>query len=265
MPDLFRLDGHVAVVTGALGKLGPMWTEALLDAGARVVALDRPGAKSPDFDALKNLHGERLQLHHADIRDRAALEAARDAASKRLGPITVLVNNAGIDQPPAAGAVKHKLEEIPLDVCREILDVNVLGLFLATQVFGAGMCARRRGSIVNIGSLYTGVSPDAKFYDHIPGFLKPPAYGASKAAVVQLTKYFAAHWGPHGVRVNTLSPGGILGGQDRDFQRKFSERVPLGRLGAPDELKGPLVFLASDASSYVTGAELKIDGGFTAW
>jgi NAD(P)-dependent dehydrogenase (short-subunit alcohol dehydrogenase family) len=112
------------------------------------------------------------------------------------------------------------------------------------------------------------VSPDARFYDHIvsdPPFLKPPAYGASKAAVVNLTKYFATAWGPLGVRVNTLSPGGVLGTQDDRFRSKFNARVPLGRMASHQDLIGPLQFLASDASAYVTGAELRVDGGFTAW
>jgi NAD(P)-dependent dehydrogenase (short-subunit alcohol dehydrogenase family) len=112
------------------------------------------------------------------------------------------------------------------------------------------------------------VSPDAHFYDHLPSdppFLKPPAYGASKAALVNLTRYFAAHWGPHGVRVNALSPGGVEGGQDPEFRRKFIARVPLGRMAAAQDLRGPLIFLASDASAYVTGIELRVDGGFTSW
>jgi NAD(P)-dependent dehydrogenase (short-subunit alcohol dehydrogenase family) len=125
-----------------------------------------------------------------------------------------------------------------------------------------------RGSIINIGSLYASVSPDAHFYDHLPSdppFLKPPAYGASKAALVNLTRYFATHWGPHGVRVNALSPGGVEGGQDPEFRRKFIARVPLGRMAAAQDLRGPLIFLASDASAYVTGIELRVDGGFTSW
>jgi len=130
------------------------------------------------------------------------------------------------------------------------------------------MAKAGRGSIINIGSLYASVSPDAHFYDHIvsdPPFLKPPAYGASKAAVVNLTKYFATAWGPRGVRVNTLSPGGVLGAQDDQFKSKFNARVPLGRMALHQDLIGPLQFLASDASAYVTGAELRVDGGFTAW
>jgi NAD(P)-dependent dehydrogenase (short-subunit alcohol dehydrogenase family) len=130
------------------------------------------------------------------------------------------------------------------------------------------MAQRGHGTIVNIGSLYASVSPDARFYEHLPTeppFLKPPAYGASKAALVNLTRYLAAHWGPAGVRVNALSPGGVEGGQDPEFKRKFNERVPLGRMCTPEDLEGPLLFLASGASNYVTGVELLVDGGFTAW
>jgi NAD(P)-dependent dehydrogenase (short-subunit alcohol dehydrogenase family) len=178
------------------------------------------------------------------------------------------VNNAGIDAPPAAAGGGHRLEDIPFDVNRRIFEVNTLGVFQVMQVFGADMAAAGRGSIINIGSLYASVSPDARFYDHIvsdPPFLKPPAYGASKAAIVNLTKYFATAWGPSGIRVNTLSPGGVLGAQDEQFKRKFTSRVPLGRMALHQDLIGPLQFLASDASAYVTGAELRVDGGFTAW
>jgi NAD(P)-dependent dehydrogenase (short-subunit alcohol dehydrogenase family) len=126
------------------------------------------------------------------------------------------------------------------------------------------MCEARSGSIVNIGSLYASVAPIPELYDHLPGFVKPPAYAASKAGVVALTRYFARLWGPQGVRVNALSPGGVRGGQDEEFLRKYNARVPLGRMASPDDLTAPLLFLASDASRYVTGHELRVDGGFTA-
>jgi NAD(P)-dependent dehydrogenase (short-subunit alcohol dehydrogenase family) len=266
----FSLDGRVAVVTGALGNLGPVWTRALLDAGAAVVGLDLPGAQpNAAFAALQESHGEdRLVLLRASVTDRDALVAARDQVRASFGRIDVLVNNAGVDQPPSAGGGGYLLEDIPFDVNRRIFEVNTLGLFQVVQVFGPDMVNARRGSIVNIGSLYASVSPDPRFYDHIvsdPPFLKPPAYGASKAAVVNLTKYLATALGPHNVRVNALSPGGVLGAQDEDFKRKFCARVPLGRMARHDDLVGPLQFLASDASAYVTGMELRIDGGFTAW
>ena len=270
MTPRFRLDGKVAVVTGVLGNLGPVWAQGLLEAGATVVGLDLPEAQpNAAFAALQQTYGDgRLTMLGASVTDREALTAARDRVLAQAGVPDVLVNNAGIDQPPSANGGGYRLEEIPLEINRRIFEVNTLGLFQVAQIFGAEMAKARRGSIVNIGSLYAAVSPDPRFYDHIvsdPPFLKPPAYGASKAAVINLTKYLATAWGPYGVRVNTLSPGGVLGRQDEQFKRKFCDRVPLGRMALHEDLIGPLQFLASDASAYVTGTELRVDGGFTAW
>jgi NAD(P)-dependent dehydrogenase (short-subunit alcohol dehydrogenase family) len=230
------LAGRIAVVTGALGNLGPVWTAALAGAGATVVGLD-----------VREGDG----VVRADVTDRASLEAVL----ADVGTPAILVNNAGIDAPPGGGEG---------DFART-LNVNVTGLHNATEVFGGEMCEAGGGSIVNIGSLYASIAPIPALYDHIePHFTKPAAYGASKAAVVNLTRYFARLWGPYGVRVNALSPGGVRGGQDDEFVRKYSERVPLGRMAEPDDLVGALLFLASDASAYVTGQELRVDGGFTA-
>jgi NAD(P)-dependent dehydrogenase (short-subunit alcohol dehydrogenase family) len=235
------LEGRVAVVTGALGTLGPVWRRALADAGATVVGLD-----------LREEDGVR----QADVADRASLERVLAELLREHGPPAVLVNNAGIDVPPGAP------DEASF---ARTLDVNVAGVYHATQVFGGAMCDARRGSIVNVGSLYASIAPIPALYDHLdPPFTKPAAYGASKAAVVNLTRYFARLWGPYGVRVNALSPGGVRGAQDAEFVRKYCERVPLGRMAEPDDLVGPLLFLASDASAYVTGHELRVDGGFTA-
>ena len=270
MKDLFSLKGNIAVVTGALGKLGPIWIDTLLKAGAKVLALDQPDARVPD--ALKKLQvhydDRHLQFASADVRERQALEAASQQCRDAFGVPSILVNNAGIDQPPDQMDKACCLEEIPFELNREIFEVNALGLFLVTQIFGGQMVTAGRGSIINIGSLYASVSPDSRFYDHIecdPPFLKPPAYGASKAAVVNMTRYLATLWAPYGVRVNALSPGGVAGGQDSEFKRKFCDRVPLGRMAEDTDLRGPMLFLASSASSYVTGIELVVDGGFTAW
>jgi NAD(P)-dependent dehydrogenase (short-subunit alcohol dehydrogenase family) len=266
----FGLEGRVAVVTGVLGNLGPVWAEGLLEAGAIVVGLDLPTATpNAAFARLQSTYGEsRVTLIGASVTDRAALTAARERVMSGPGIPHVLVNNAGIDQPPSPSGGGYRLDEIPFDVNLRIFEVNTLGLFQVAQIFGSEMVKAGRGSVINIGSLYASVSPDPRFYDHIesdPPFLKPPAYGASKAAIVNLTKYLATAWGPHGVRVNTLSPGGVLGAQDEHFKRKFCDRVPLGRMAVHRDLIGPLQFLASDASAYVTGAELRVDGGFTAW
>jgi NAD(P)-dependent dehydrogenase (short-subunit alcohol dehydrogenase family) len=235
------LRGAVAVVTGASGNLGPVWSSALAGAGATVVGLD-----------LREADG----VLQADVTDRASLERALAAVAERAGVPSILVNNAGIDVPPG-----HADDSS----FSRTLDVNVAGVHNATKVFGRAMCEAGRGSIVNIGSLYASVAPIPAFYDHIePPFTKPPAYGASKAAVVNLTRYYARLWGRFGVRVNALSPGGVRADQDDEFLRKYNERVPLGRMAQPDDLVGPLLFLCSDASSYVTGHELRADGGFTA-
>jgi NAD(P)-dependent dehydrogenase (short-subunit alcohol dehydrogenase family) len=265
----FRLDNEVAVVTGACGKLGPVWIEALVDAGARVAALDLCNVRpSPAFDQVAGRASGSLQRIDCDITDRASIEAAAARIVAELGEPSILVNNAGIDQPPDSPGDRHPLHELPIDSFRRMVEVNLLGTFQVTQVFGARMAARGAGSIINIGSLYASVSPDPHFYDHLAGsapFIKSPAYGASKAGVVSLSKFFATHWAGSGVRVNTLSPGGVLSGQDEQFRAKYGARVPLRRMAQPEDLKGPLVFLASSASSYVTGHELRVDGGFTAW
>jgi NAD(P)-dependent dehydrogenase (short-subunit alcohol dehydrogenase family) len=270
LKDLFSLKEEIAVVTGALGKLGPIWIETLLEAGAKVYALDHPDAKiSQGYKKLeKRFEKQQLQLSFADVTVREALEAAYQKCLDTFGVPSILVNNAGIDQPPDQLDNACCLEEIPIELNLKVFEVNAMGLFLVTQIFGGQMVKAGRGSIINIGSLYASVSPDSRFYDHIkcdPPFLKPPAYGASKAAVVNMTRYLATLWASCGVRVNALSPGGVLGGQDSEFKRKFCERVPLGRMADDSDLRGPLLFLASSASSYVTGIELVVDGGFTAW
>jgi NAD(P)-dependent dehydrogenase (short-subunit alcohol dehydrogenase family) len=257
MPADQRLDGQIAVVTGAAGRLGRIWIEALGDAGATPVGIDverSPG--DPGF-----------RLEVADVTDRDALGAAAASIESDVGPVQVLVNNAGIDQPPDAATKTFAIEDVPLEDFRRTLDVNLLGAFNVTQVFGARMRDRGRGSIVNIGSLYASQAPDPRLYDHLdadPPFLKPAAYGASKAGVVSLTAYFARLWGPAGVRVNALSPGGVAADQDPEFVRKYCERVPLGRMAEPEDLIGPMLFLASDASRYLTGQNIRVDGGLTA-
>ena len=265
----FSLDGQAAVVTGACGKLGPIWVEALAEAGARVAALDLPGAApSPAFAAACERFPSAIHRAACDITDRASIEAAAHEVTSVCGVPSVLVNNAGIDQPPDSPGGRHALESLPIDPFRRMVEVNLLGTFQVIQVFGALMAQHGGGSIINIGSLYASVSPDAHFYDHLAGnapFIKSPAYGASKAGVVSLSKFFATHWAGAGIRVNTLSPGGVLGGQDEQFKAKYGARVPMRRMAEAEDLKGPLVFLASPASSYVTGHELRVEGGFTAW
>lgn len=268
MNGRFSLDNSIAVVTGAGGKLGAVWTEALIEAGARVAALDLAGAvRSARFKELTR-RAAAIQCFDCDITRRDSIETAAALVAERMGEPSILVNNAGIDQPPDSPGSRYHLHQLPIEDFRRMVEVNLLGTFQVTQVFGERMAERGGGSIINIGSLYASVSPDASFYAHLAGnapFIKSPAYGASKAGVVNLTKFFATHWAGRGIRVNTLSPGGVLAGQDDQFKAKYGARVPLARMAEPEDLKGPLIFLASSASSYVTGHELRVDGGFTAW
>ena len=197
---MFRIEDEVAAVSGAKGKLGPIWIEALLQAGARVAALDLPNAKpSEQFERLLvGEFSERLHLYDCDVTDRRSLQTACDTIAGELVAPGILVNNAGIDQPPDSSGSRDLVQDLAIDQFRRMVEVNLLGTFQATQVFGQAMVERGRGSIVNIGSLYASVSPDQRFYDHFPGeppFLKSPAYGASKAGVVNLTRFFSTLWG----------------------------------------------------------------------
>jgi NAD(P)-dependent dehydrogenase (short-subunit alcohol dehydrogenase family) len=250
-----ELDGQVAIVTGAAGRLGRAFVAGFAGAGITAVGLD---LVAPEDDPG-------FHLETADITDRGSMTEASQRIEREVGPVAVLVNNAGIDQPPDAAAQTYAIEDVPLEDFGQTVDVNLVGTFNATQVFGSRMRDRRRGSIVNIGSVYASQAPDPRFYDHLdadPPFLKPPAYAASKAGVLALTKYFARLWGPDSVRVNALSPGGVAAEQDSEFVRKYSERVPLGRMAEPEDLVGPLLFLATSASGYLTGQEIRVDGGF---
>ncbi|MBL0058314.1 MAG: SDR family oxidoreductase [Elusimicrobia bacterium] len=253
---------------GRSRKLGHLWVETALSAGAWVLALDRKGVPvSPSFSALAKKYKSRLILERGDVTSRRDLEKARDRALRKSS-LAVIVNNAGIDQPPAVLKKNFTFSEIPIEDVRRMFEVNFLGAFQVLQVFGEGVARSGQGSVINIGSLYSAVSPDQRFYDHLTGqtpFMKPPAYGASKAALANLTKFLATLWGPKGVRVNTLSPGGVEGGQDGAFKSKFTARVPLSRMATLADLRGPFLFLASDASRYVTGINLMVDGGFTTW
>jgi NAD(P)-dependent dehydrogenase (short-subunit alcohol dehydrogenase family) len=260
--SLFSLDNRVAVVTGGLGLLGRQFACALSEAGARVVVLDQHEALEADTDRLLHVR--------ADVTDRTSLEEALARVETRWGAPDVLINNAALDSPPDAPASANgPFEEYPADVWRRVLDVNVTGVFQCCQVIGGRMAKAGRGSVINIASIYGLVSPDQRVYEYRrergEAFFKPPAYSASKSALLNLTRYLAVYWAPRNVRVNTVSFAGVFNNQERAFLQAYTARVPLGRMARPDEYNGAIVFLSSDASSYMTGANLVLDGGYTAW
>lgn len=266
--DKFSLFGKVAIVTGGLGLLGRQHCCALAEAGANVVVLDTCNDACVMFAAT--LPGAALGLG-IDITKAEEVENARDSIIERFGSIDILVNNAAINdmfENPKAALEQSKFENYPLDLWQASLQVNLTGMFLCSQVFGAVMSEKGKGSIINIASTYGVVAPDQSLYRNEQGeqiFYKPPAYSVTKGGVIAFTKYLAAYWGSKGVRVNTLSPGGVENGQSEFFRRQYSLRVPLNRMAKPDDYRGAIVFLASDASAYMTGANIIIDGGWTAW
>lgn len=265
--DLFDLSGRIAVVTGAAGLLGKQHCRALARAGATVVAVDL----SEDASAKVAAELPGAVGFAADITKKPSLERLRDAILGRFERVDVLVNNAAINdmfESPQASADLSRFENYPLELFQRSLDVNVTGTFLASQVLGTEMAKRGKGSIVNIASTYGVVAPDQSIYKKPDGtqpFFKSASYPTTKGAVLAFTRFLAAYWGHAGVRVNALSPGGVENGQDAYFIENYSAKTPLGRMSKPDELAGAIVFLASDASSYVTGSNVVVDGGWTAW
>jgi NAD(P)-dependent dehydrogenase (short-subunit alcohol dehydrogenase family) len=258
------LAGRVAVVTGALGLLGRAHCRALAGAGATVVVTDLDGVACAAFaGGLSGAVGLPL-----DVTSPASVTALRDLLLGRFDRIDVLVNNAAINDKVEGATGATRLEDYPLELWRRSLEVNVTGAFLCSQILGGAMAARGRGSIVNVASTYGLVAPDPSLYrrpDGTQAFHKSPVYPTGKAALLGLTRHCAAYWGAAGVRVNALSPGGVENGQEPWFVESYARRTPLGRMAAPGDLAGALVFLAGDASAYVTGANLVVDGGFTTW
>jgi len=252
-PNLFSLEGRVAVVTGGAGQLGGEIARGLEERGARVAVFD--------------VAAERFRV---DVTDRSAIEAATEEVRREWGVPHVLINAAALDSPPDAPAEEvGPFESYPQHSFDRVMEVNVKGTFLSCQVVGARMAAEGRGSIVNVSSVYGMLSPVQDLYEFRRGggeeFFKPVAYSVSKSALYNLTRYLATYWAKSGVRVNTLTLAGVANEQPREFVEAYTSRMPLGRMADVREVVGPVVFLASDASSYVTGANLVVDGGWSAW
>lgn len=249
---LFDLSGRVAVVTGGLGRLGSVYVRGLRERGMQVAVFD-VAADEP-----------------VDVTDRGSIEAATERVVREWGVPHLLVNNAGIDAPPDAPAEEvGPFETYPESSFDRVMDVNVKGTLLCCQVIGAAMAREGRGSIVNVSSIYGLLSPQQDVYEFRrrggESFTKPVAYSVSKSAILNLTRYLATYWARSGVRVNTLTLAGVLDDQPAEFLEAYTPRVPLGRMADASEALGAVVFLASEASSYMTGANLVVDGGWSAW
>jgi NAD(P)-dependent dehydrogenase (short-subunit alcohol dehydrogenase family) len=260
------LTGQVALVTGGAGILGQQFCAGLAKAGARIAVVDLFGDAAAKV--ASELGGGAAGFS-CDVSNAASVSSCIEAVVAKFGQIDILLNNAATKTADVRDFFTP-FEAYKLETWREVMSVNIDGMFLMAQAVGKTMLASKRGGrIVQTASIYGLVGPDSRIYegsDYLGGPINTPAvYSASKAAVVGLTKWLATHWAKDGIRVNCLVPGGVGSGQNSTFGDLYSSRVPMGRMAQAEEMVGPMLFLASDASSYVTGQVLAADGGWTAW
>ncbi len=273
--ELFDVSGKIVVITGGLGQIGAEFVKEFYKRGSKVAVLSRSAnaEKAEKILGKKTLDSGNVKCYAVDITKKNSINTFLDDLEKTWGVPDALVNNAGIDtQPSAPPEVSGPFEEFPEEVFREVVETNLTGTFLMSQAVGARMVkAGKPGSIINIGSIYGMVSPIQDIYAYkaektgVP-FIKPVAYSAAKSGIYNLTRYCATYWGKKGIRVNTFTPSGVWRDtQDAEFQKNYCDRMPIGRMAQADEYNGAIIFLASDASKYMTGSNLIMDGGWTAW
>lgn len=269
MRNLFNVEEKTAIITGGMGQLGSQYARALLENGAKVAIFDVKIDRKNSYLAsqVKNI---KLKLYKTDITRKQSLKRSLDRVIYDLGIPSILINNAALDVPPGfkddnSGAFENYPEACWDKTCA----VNLKGTFLSCQVIGSFMANNIGGSIVNISSIYGNVSPDQRMYAYLAKkgkpFFKPVSYAVTKAGIINLSRYLATYWANKNIRVNTLTLGGVFNRQDKEFLKEYARRVPLSRMANEDEYNAAIIFLVSDASSYMTGSNMIIDGGFTAW
>jgi NAD(P)-dependent dehydrogenase (short-subunit alcohol dehydrogenase family) len=274
--QLFRLDGHVALVTGGAGRLGSQYVRALAAAGASVAACDIAAAPGPMVQALIDTSGGRVSFHSADLTSRATVDALVAEVTRRHGTPTLLVNNAGLGSSPADAALETgPFEQYPESAWRAMLDSHLTTTLVCSQAFVAAFKRARAdrpdlsGSIINVSSTYGVVTPDQSLYEYRrrggAEYYKPVGYSVAKSGVLNFTRWLAEYCAPFGLRVNTLVPGGVQEKEHApEFVAEYVKRTPLGRMATDEDYNGAVLFLASSASAYMTGATLVVDGGWTA-
>jgi NAD(P)-dependent dehydrogenase (short-subunit alcohol dehydrogenase family) len=270
---LFDLTGRVAVITGGAGLLGTKHAEIIAAAGGSPVLLDLPQAK-PEISAaaIAKKYGVETAGLAADITQLAAVENVRHELLVRFKRIDILINNAANNPKVESSGSKtwSRLENFPLEIWNDDIRVGLTGAFLCSRVFGSEMAKRGKGVILNIASDLAVIAPDQRLYRQ-PGLpedeqpVKPVTYSVVKTGLIGLTRYLATYWATSGVRVNAISPGGVFNNQPEAFLAELHQRIPLARMAHADEYQGAILFLCSDASSYMTGANLVVDGGRTCW
>ena len=273
--DVFDLSGRVAIITGGAGLLGRQHAAVIAESGGHAVLVDlsaeQAAVAAEEVTAASGVAAAGLG---ADITVKADVERAVAATVARFGRVDILINNAAMTVKGGGERSDEyfaKFEDYPQELWDRALQVNLTGTFLCCQAAGRQMVSQQRGVILNIASDVGTISPDHRIYEGVVSphtgkpFNTPASYATTKAGVINLTRYLATYWAKEGIRVNALSPGGVLTDHDPQFVRNLTDRIPLGRMARKDEYRGAVLFLVSDASSYMTGANLIVDGGRTAW
>lgn len=256
--ELFSLKERVALVTGGAGRYGRAICRALAEAGATVIIASRNERRCEEY--AESLRDENLNAYGfgLDVTKDDSIQSIASQIELQWGKLDVLFNNA-------VSVQAEPLSEHSVEKWAQAVENNARVVYRACVIFGEMMAKRGSGSIVNVASIYGVVSPDFRIYDGHAEMTNPPSYGFVKAGMIQLTRYLAVYFGSRGVRVNSLSPGGLFSpGMPVEFVLNYAERVPLGRMASANDVAGAAVFLASDASAYVTGQNLLVDGGYTA-
>jgi len=260
---IFDLNGKVIIITGSSGMLGTQYAYALSECGANVVLADIDISKSKitEKQIKKSFSTDPMSIK-LDLTNKESILSMTSTVIKKYSKIDVLINNAayqGNSKIRSSG-----FENLELETWNQAIDVNLTGVFLCCQSIGKQMIKQKSGNIINIASTYGLVGPDQRIYGK-SGQNSAIFYAATKSAILNLTRYLATYWEGKGIRVNTFSPGGVENNQDPNFIKRYSKKTPLGRMAKKDEYAGSIIFLASDASSYMTGSNLIVDGGWTAW
>lgn len=259
----YDISGRVIILTGACGLLGIEYAKELSRLGAHVVLSDLDFDKCKKLEVfLKKEYGTSPLAIRTNVADSQSVKNMVNDVFKKFSKIDVLINNAvfyGIDK-----SSKKNFEDYPISLWNKSLEVNLTGMFLCSQEVGKIMKKQKKGSIINISSTYGMVAADQRIYGK-SGINSTVAYATTKGAVFNFTRYLASYWNRTGIRVNTLTLGGVINNQDPCFVKKYSYKTMLGRMAKKNEYVSAIVFLASEASSYMTGSNLVIDGGWTAW
>lgn len=269
MDNMFSLEGQVAIVTGGLGQLGTQFVKTLTSAGAKVAIFDISSISNKIIDEL--IERQLVMVCQVDVTDPQAIASAVDKVKQKWGSLNILVNNAGWKASPSDEASGQPAEKYSLELWRKVISTNLDSAFICSQAVAGKMIeAGNQGVIINISSIYGLVAPKPCVYDYKikqgSTYFKDLSYGVSKAGLIALTRETAIQWAPYGIRVVALTLGGVLNEKSNpEFVEAYSQETPLGRMAKVDDYNGALLFLASPAASYLTGSNLVIDGGWTAW